>query len=548
MKIRRGITRRPRRRYSWMALAVAVAVTATGCTSGGNNQPAAGDSGQFVVAMQQASLRTLDPNGAYEPAAFIFEHALYSTLVTFKSDDLRTLQPLLAKTWDVSEDGKKYTFHLDSSAKFSTGAAVTATDVVFSMQRFKNLKGPGAFLLDSVDSVTAPSDDTVVFELNTSDFTFPWVLTSSALGVAEAKVVKEHGGTDDESASTTDKAAAWLDGNSAGSGPFVLESWTRGQQLVLKRNDSYWQTKPAYAKVIFKFVNDANTEQQLLQRGDAQIAIDLTADQVVGFASNDKIAVAKAPALNQVYLGWTRSPEMNAALAKPENGQAIKYAIDYQALVKLSQGAAVQAGSVVPSALEGSLSPDKGLKQDVAKAKEALAKAGNPGGFSFKLSYASDESAAGVSMTLLAGAIQSDLAKVGIKAQLDPQLAVNYLSAYRGGQLEATVHGWANDYPATSNFLPVFVPPGTVAQKRQHWPASPENQKIVDLAATAFQTKDDKQRAAMVTEALEQLNQIGPYAPLLDTQYQFAFDKSKVHGVTANSLWFIDLNNVSAAK
>jgi peptide/nickel transport system substrate-binding protein len=518
---------------------------ATGAaTTSGGAQPA---SATLVVAMEQASLRTLDPNDAYEPAAFVFENALYSTLVTFKSDNLRKLEPRVAQSWTVNDDGTEYTFKLDPKAVFSTGDPVTAADVVFSMQRFINLKGPGAFLLGGVSSITAPSTDTVVFKLSAPDFTFPWILTSSALGVSEAKVVQAHGGNDSADAATTDKAESWLDGHSAGSGPFVLDSWTRGQQLVLSRNDNYWGPKPAYSKIIFKFVSDANTEQQLLKRGDAAIAVDLTPDQVTGLSSDQKIGVAKAPALNQIYLGWSAEAK-NPALAKTDNWTAIKYAINYKNLVSLAQGAAVQAGSVVPSALEGSLSPEDGFSQDIAKAKAALAAAGNPDGFSFTLSYASDESAAGLPMSLVASAIQSDLAAVGIKAKLDPELEVNFLSAYRTGKLEAVVHGWANDYPATSDFLPVFVPPGTVAVTRQHWPASAANQQIVDLAANAFKTKDDTQRASMITQALKLLNQIGPYAPLLDTEYQFPYDKSKVTGVTANSLWFLDLDTMSPAS
>lgn len=553
---------RKRRRTQRVCAAVAVVglLAAAGCTSSGKSNAGPsntastggtsatqGKNSTLVVAMQQASLRTLDPNDAYEPAAFIFENALYSTLVTFSSDNLTQLKPNVASSWDVNTDGTEYTFHLNPQAKFASGTSITGPDVVFSMQRFINLKGPGAFLLDEVSSVTSPSADTVVFKLNTPDFTFPWILTSSALGIAEASLVKAHGGTDAPDASKSDTAESWLDQHSVGSGAFVLDSWTRGQQLVLSRNDKFWGTAPAYSKIIFKFVNDSNTEQQLLRRGDAGIAIDLTPDQVSTLSSDPKIGIAKAPALNQIYMGWTASPSQSAAVANPKNWDAIKYAINYQNLVTLAKGAAVQAGSVVPSALEGALKPDQGFQQNLAKAKQALAAAGNPNGFSFTLSYASDETAAGLPMSLVANAIQSDLAQVGIKAALNPELEVNFLSDYRTGKLAAVVHGWANDYPNTEDFLPVFVPPGTVAVKRQHWPASADNQKIVDLTANAFKTKDASQRASMITDALTLLNEKGPYAPLLDTEYQFAYDKNEVSNVTANSLWFIDLGKLTPA-
>jgi peptide/nickel transport system substrate-binding protein len=516
-----------------------------GCSASGSTNSSATPK-VFVAAMEQATLRTLDPNNSYDPAWFIFGHALYSTLVTFNSHKVSQLEPLLAKSWDMSSDGMSCTFNLNPSAKFSDGSHVTAADVVFSFTRLENLKGVALFLVDNITSVKATSGETVVFTLKTADFTFPYILTSPSLGIIEPKVVQAHGGTDAANASTTDTAGPWLDEHSAGSGPYVLQSWTRGQQLVLMRNNNYWGPMASFPEIIFKFVSAPETEQLMLEKGQAAIAMDLSPAELTSVKSMSSIALAKTDALTQIYMGWVADAGMSPALANPENWTAIKYAINYQDIVTLAAGGAVQAGSLVPNALEGALAPSAGFHQDLAKATQALAAAGNPTGFSFTLTYAEDETAAGLPMGEIAQSLKSSLGQAGITMNLDPELAVNFLAAYRGATLPAVIHGWADDYPATSDFLPTFAPGGVVAT-REHWPLGSDN-AITTLTNKAFETGKATTRDSMISQALTLLNQEGPYAPLLDTQYRFAYNKTLVSNVTANSLWWIDLESVTPAQ
>jgi peptide/nickel transport system substrate-binding protein len=494
--------------------------------------------------MEQGSLRTLDPNDGYEPAFAPFAHALYQTLVTWTGQKIAVIEPYLAQSWNINPNGETYTFHLNPKAKFADGTAVTSADVVFGLERQINLKGPGSSLLEAVKSITAPSRETVVMQLAAPDFTFLSILTSDCLGIGQASVIKAHGGTDATNASTADTAESWLDEHSVGSGPYVLQAWTRGQQIVLLRNDNYWLPEPAIPKIIFQFVSSPSTEQLMLQKGSAAIALDLSPDQLSSLASDKSLGKTKAAALYQVYMGWTASASLSPVLTNPENEDAIKDAIDYQQLVTLSNGAAVQAGSVVPEALEGGLPPSDGLKQDLTKARQALIAAGNPNGFSFTMTYATDETAAGIPMGLIAQALQAELARVGIAMTLQPMLFVNFLSAYRAGHLEAVLHGWSNDYPGTSDFLPTFVPGGLVAL-RQLWPESASNEQMTNLSNQAFATENAKQRDALISEDLKMLNTDAPYAPLLDTEWQFDYNKTLVSNVQANALWYIDWESLT---
>jgi peptide/nickel transport system substrate-binding protein len=354
--------------------------------------------------------------------------------------------------------------------------------------------------------------------LTTPDFTFLSILTSNSLAIGEAKVIQAHGGTDASDASKVDTAEAWLDDHSVGSGPYVLQSWTRGVQLVMVRNNKYWLPEPAVPEIVFKFVDSASSEQLLVQKGGAAIAIDLSPDQIASLASDTSIGVASVSALEVVYMGWAASGPVAGPLNNPENWDAIKDAINYAQLVELSRGAATQASSLLPKVMEGGLPSSDALKENLTKAKQALTAAGNPNGFAFTLTYATDETAAGLPTSLLAEAIAGDL---------------------------AIIHSWADDYPGTSDFLPVFIPGGVVATTRQDWPKTASDQQITNLSNEGFATGNAQARASLFSQALELLNQDGPYVPLLDTQAQYAYNKTEVSNVIGNSLWFIDLDQLT---
>jgi peptide/nickel transport system substrate-binding protein len=513
---------------------------------GGTSSTATHAATTLVVAMEQGSLRTLDPNDGYEPAFNPFGHELYQTLVTFNTANVGDIQPAVAESWTVSSTGETWTFNLNPKAKFSDGDPVTSADVVFGLEREINLEGPGSFMLGGVQSITAPSSETVVFQLASGDFTFPSILTSDSLGIGEAKVIEAHGGTDATNASTADTAESWLDENSVGSGPYVLQSWTRGQQLVLLRNKNYWMPEPAYPKIIFQFVSSSSTEQLMLQKGSAAVAVDLSPDQIASLASNHSIGVAKASALDQLYMGWTASAQMSPVLANQDNWDAIKDAINYQSLVDVSSGAAVQAGSLVPQTLEGGLPKSDGLQRNLTKAKQALQAAGNPNGFSFTLTYGTDEFVAGIPMGILAQSVQASLAEVGIMVNLEPVLFVNFLSAYRAGTTDAVLHGWADDYPGTSDYLPLFVPGGKLAM-RQQWPETASNTEMTTLSNEAFATENKQQRDALIGQALKLLNKDGPFVPLLDTEWELGYNKTLVSNVQANELWYFNFENMRPA-
>ena len=536
-----------RRQFLGRSVAVAVvpsllAGVLSACATGGQTTS---KTKTLIVAMSQGSLRTLDPDSAYEPEWPIFGRALYDQLVTYRAANISDLVADYAKTWDVSQDGLSYVFNLNSAVKFSDGTSATADDLVWSFQRFLNLKGPGSYLLDGVTSVEKTGPNQVKLSLSSINVGLLSILTSPSLNLAQTSIIKAHGGTNAADAATTDTATPWLDQHSAGSGPFVLDSWTRGTKLVLKRNPNYWGPPPKVDQIIFNFVADPGTQQDLLLRGDAHVALNLTPDIAASLAQgHSNISIVKIGAVAPVYLGW--SAQLNPALRNTANWDAIKFAIDYTGLRHIYQGGGDYIGSCTPPEFAGGLPRSEHMTQDLAKAKAALAQAGNPSGFTFKLTYGTDEVFGTVHSPDVATKIQSDLAKVGITANLDPRLFSEAQTANRAGQLESYLHWWSADFASWTDTLPYFAAGGSVAKKRFQWDssASAEAKQISEMAAAALTTLDQTQQIQTVQQAQRLLNQYGPYSWLFEAFYQFGVRKDIVSRFDPNSIWFFEPSTV----
>ncbi len=519
-------------------LAGVLSACGTGAQSSSKNKT-------LVVAMSQGSLRTLDPDSAYEPEWPIFGRALYDQLVTYKGRNISTLVADYAKTWDVSSDGLTYTFNLNPDVKFSDGTKATADDLVWSFQRFLNLKGPGSYLLDGVSSVQKTGPSQVQLKLDSINVGLLQILTTPSLNLAQSSLIKGHGGTNAADAAKTDTATPWLDQHSVGSGPFILESWTRGDQLVLKRNPNYWGTPARVERIIFKFVAEPGTQRDLLLRGDAHVALNLTPDIAASLGQgHSNISIVRVGAVAPVFLGW--SAQKNSALQNTANWNAIKFAIDYEGLRNIYKGGGDYIGSCTPPELLGGLPASEHMTQNIDKAKAALAQAGNPNGFSFTLTYGTDEVFGTVHAPDIATKVQSDLAKVGITAKLDPKLYSEAQTANRAGQLEAYMHWWSLDFPSWTDSLPYFAAGGSVAKKRFQWDsnASAEAKQISDLATKALTTLDEKQQVQMVQQGQRLLNQHGPYAWLFEAFYQFGVRKDIVSKFDPDPIWFFEPSTV----
>ncbi|MEU8271190.1 ABC transporter substrate-binding protein [Sphaerisporangium sp. NPDC049002] len=533
---------RPRRRTAWQAKAALLPVLLTGalslaaCSGGGTPTPSSQSGGASKTLVMDASftLKTADPGRNYEPTGLLIGKALYDTLLTFEGSDVTKPVPSLAESYEQSADGKTLTLKLRQGATFSDGSPVTADDVVFSLNRVRDLKGNPSFLLDGVE-VAKTDATTVTLTSKTANPALPFILPNPALGIVNSKVVKEHGGTADAS----DKAEQFLNGASAGSGPYELESFNAQSQVVLKANAKYWGAKkPTYTKVVLRNVESA-TQKLNVQRGDSQVALDLSGDQIKGVAGG--LQTTKTASANVVFMLANQDPGVSKVTNNPKVVEAIRKGVDYQGLLELAGEGSVQAPGVIPTMLLGALSPDQAVKRDVEGAKAALASSGvsDP---SVKLEYPSDITLQGLSFQPFAERIQANLKEVGITVELAPAPVATALDNYRNGKEELGLWYWGPDYPDPSDYL-AFLPGKTVGL-RAGWKAGADKELEAagDKAAT---TIGDDARKQMYVDIQNTLNASGPFVPLVQPS-QNIVTAASVTGLAFHPVWTVDVAALGA--
>jgi peptide/nickel transport system substrate-binding protein len=503
---------------------------------------------------------TLDPAYAGETTNLFIHINTYDTLVDIRPDDLNTIVPRLAESWDVNPEFTEFVFHLRQDAKFASGNPVTAQDVVFSWNRLLNVAGAPAFNLDGVGKVEAVDDHTVKMTTATGEdgkpIALPQFLSSASnpsLGIQDSKLVKEHGGTDATDAATTDKAKEWLDQNSAGSGPFILTRWSPKSDIELTANKNYWKGAPNFDKVVITHVSDPTTQLQMLEKGDVDMIDDLSTDLVDQAKADPNITISVDQSLDENYLAMTykcpdaikaedpaklaelQSPDSFEVLCKKEVRQAVAYAIDYEGIAEaVLNGYAARAPSIIPIGIIG-VDPSKTQGRDLEKAKALLAKAGYADGVTFDLYYASN-----ATRDIVAAKIQSDLAEAGMTVNLKPLEQSVYLTQMRAQQLPMAFGGWTPDYLDVTMWTDYFGLGDRSIAFRMNF----MNEEAHNLAMTIRTTSDPAIRKDAVEKLQDVFIEEMPFTMLYQSQYVHAF-RNELKGFKFHPVWFVDLFELS---
>lgn len=525
---RRKVTRR-----SGLALAVSLTIVlaAVLALSVGKSASAAG--GTLVVDTTFILENGIDPGRAYAPTSSIVDHALYDSLVTFRGDST-TPRPWLATSWKVSQHAKAFTFRLRKNVRFSDGTPLTARDVAFSFRRMANLKGSGAFMLDGV-TVSAPTRYTVVLHSKVPNPALLRILATPFLSVVNSKVARAHGGTDATNADKTDKASAYLNANSAGSGPYVLKQYTTNQQVVLQRNPNFWGPRPTFDTVVIRNM-PAPTQLLNVQRGANEIALDLSSHQASALKG---VQVHLKPSANVMYVDLNVDPAVSSVTANRHIQTAVRYAIDYKGIVALGGRGTIQAAGLVPSVLPGALPASSAIKQNLAKAKAEVAASGikNP---TITLTYPSGLTLNGVDFGVVAQKEKASLAAAGITVNLVGLPPNTHWQRYAQGKNQMTQSYWVADFPDENDFI-VFMP-GGYAGNRIMWKkgAAPS---LEALGQKAMQTVDDVQRARLWRQIQVRLNRESTFIPLIQPAQAIVGSKNLTN-VVYNFIWGIDVRSV----
>lgn len=376
-----------------LALLMAIILVAAAC---GSDDAASTSSEPAITIGLQLEPATLDPTASPEgPIQTVELYNIIEPLI--KIDSSGDLVPLLAESWEVSDDGLTYTFNLREGVTFHDGEAFDAADVVFSLDRSRgdDIEHPFKAHLEPIDTVTAIDDFTVEVVLSEFSANFLFFMAQSA------------GMMFDES-SVGDLAEAPV-----GTGPFAFSEWVRGDHITVVASGDYWGDSPPLDEITYRYIEDPNALNNAMLAGDIQVIAGVSAPELLDvFAADDAFDVSVGTTNGEVTMALNNRTD---ALADVRVRQALSYAIDRQDIV---DGAYFGYGSftgtfAVPTDPYYVDLTDR-YPFDPDKAKELLAEAGYDGDLtiSMKLPPPSYARRSGE-------IIQSQLADVGVTLEVE---------------------------------------------------------------------------------------------------------------------------------
>jgi peptide/nickel transport system substrate-binding protein len=394
-----------------------------------------------VMAKQIDDILSLDPAEAFEFSGVEAVANVYDKLINVDPKDPNRLVPEIAESWTVDAEGKTYTFKIRGGLKFHSGNAVTAHDAAYSLQRAVTInKSPGFILTqfgfnkdNAAQRIRATDDATLVIQVEKpfAPTFFYYCLTAAVASVVDSKLVKAN-------EKDGDWGNAWMKGNSAGSGAYALRAWRPNEQYTMEANAGWFKGAPKNRRVVVRHVPEPASQRLQLEKGDIDFARNLTKDQIAAVEKDPNIAVDSGRKGYILYLGLNQK---NPNLAKPEVREALKWLVDYEGLEKnLLAGTHLQHQSFLPQGFPGAIS-DKPYRLDVAKAKELLAKAGLPNGFSVTMDVRTSAPIQDIAQN-----IQSTWAQAGVKLELLPGDGRQTLTKYRARNHDIFIGQWGPDY------------------------------------------------------------------------------------------------------
>lgn len=514
--------------------------------------------GDFVFAASSDPVM-LDPAMASDGETFRISRQIFEGLVSTKPGTTE-LEPLLATKWAASEDGKSYTFTLREGVTFSDGTDFNAEAVCANFDRWYNWTGVNqseniTYYYGKLfrgyktgktggiyDSCSAGSATEATVTLKKPFASFIQAMTLPAFSMQSPTAMKEYNADDTQGTEDDPRFSAYATEHPTGTGPFVFDSWTRDQQVVLKRNDSYWGDKSKVDRVIIRTISDPKARTQELQAGNID-GYDLVGPADVQPLKDAGFQIQNRPAFNILYLGMNQK---NKALADVRVREAIAHAIDKDAVAKssLPEGS-VTAKEFMPNLVEGYNDSVKDPAYDVEEAKKLLKEAGQED-LTLKFAYPT-----GVSRPYMPSpedtfaVIKSQLEKAGITiTPVAAKWSPDYLDMIQGdaGSDKHDIHllGWTGDYNDPDNFIGVFF-----GAESSEWGF--DNQKLFDALAEARELPTREEQIPAYEKINAQIADFVPGIPLAHPAPSLAFADG-VKGYVASPVQDEVWNNVTVDR
>lgn len=476
---------------------------------------AAGRQDILVVAQQLDNMTSLDPHESFEAVGSEICNNMYQRLVHPNFENPEQIEGGVATSWEGDAEGKVFTFKINPDAKFASGAKITSEDVAFSLQRaIKMNKGP-AFIIgqfgftpeNAEKSIVATDADTVTLTLDTpTSLSFLLYCLSSSVGsIVEKKLVMENAVGDDF-------GNGWLQKNSAGSGEWILAAWKPSESIMLNVNP-HGGYKGNVKRIVLRHVADPSSQLLMLQKGDADIARNLTSEQLRVLKGDENFnLVTKGIA----GIGLISMNQKNEKLTNPKLWEAVKWAIDYDGIQKnIVPLTHQQHQTIIPEGFPGALN-ELPFKKDLTKAKALMAEAGLADGFSITMDHYSAQPWPDV-----AQAIQANLADIGIKVELRAAENRQVLTKMRAREHEMALTAWGSDYFDPNTNADVFCNVTDLSDdaktKPFAWRSSFQNADLAKKSLAARDEKDPATRIKLYEELQREFMHNSPFVVMLQT-------------------------------
>jgi peptide/nickel transport system substrate-binding protein len=508
---------------------------------GANNRRSAGDTLVFASSADPVALDgALISDG--ESGRVIIQ--IYEGLVALKPGTTIVV-PSLATKWKASADGKKWTFTLRSGVTFTDGTAMDAAAVCYNFNRWYNFTGSfqnpsatyywqtvfggfktydpksGAPKGSLFSSCKATGTSTVTIALTAPSASFLGALSLPSFFIGSPTAMQKYGA--DQGSVDADgvfhPTGTYATAHPTGTGPFMLQSWTRGDKLVLVRNPNYWGKKAILNQLIFRPIADNAARLQALQNGEIQ-GYDLVEPQdVATIKSDSKLQLLSRPPFNVGIVGMNQSmPPMNNLKVR----QALAYGLDRATVVKAFYGGrGVVAKEFQPPSLFGYSNTVKQYPYNPAKAKALLKAAGLKLPVTINFWYPTS-----VSRPYMPDpvknfqAFSASLTKSGFKVV--PHAAPwnpDYLGGVQAGKAQVFLYGWTGDYGDPDDFDGVFF-----RTPQKQWGFN--NKAIFNILTQARDETSIEKRVALYKQANNMIMDFLPGVPYVHTSPALAFDKN----------------------
>ena len=429
----------------------------------------AASTGEKILSVQIGpDPETIDPalNSAVDGGNMLLH--TFECLLTVDQDG--QLAPGQAETWETSEDGLTWTFHLRDGLKWSDGSDLTANDFVYSWQRVCDpmvaapyaetvlgmVEGYDEAIAGNLEAlaVEAPDDSTLVVTLSNPCPYFGSLAAFATLSPVQQATIDANG---DAWAVSADTYIC--------NGPFYISEWVPGSYILCSKNPNYWNADAIKLDGIkFNLIEDSNASYSAYQTGDVQFIKDVPTEEIPSLTGSSEFYVDPIIGTYYVSLNIEREPFNN-----PDVRKALSLAIDREYVAgTLMQGTYTAAGNLIGPGwvdTDGSAFIDNAnggkpyidtttYEANLEEAKQLLADAGYPDGEGFPtISYSTND--AGYHK-VVAEYLQQAWAQLGIDLQVDIVEWASFTPMRRNGEFDAARNGWVGDYSDPSNMLELF--------------------------------------------------------------------------------------------